>query len=204
MTNQHPPRPTTVEVIRHETLFKAYSRLDRYLLRHEQYAGGMGPVVSREVLERGHAVAVLLFDPDRDSVVMIEQFRPGAYAAGMDPWLYEVVAGIIEEGETAEAVARRETLEEAGLEPQGLFRVQSWLASPGISSESIELWCGRVDSRQAGGLHGVAAEGEDIRVIVVPLTEVRDNLRAGRYTNAATLVALQWLLLNEDDIRKKI
>ncbi|GAB3115554.1 NUDIX domain-containing protein [Novispirillum itersonii] len=199
-----PIRPTAVDVVQHETLFKSYSRLDRYLLRYEQYAGGMGPVVSREVLERGHAVAVLLFDPDRDCVVMIEQFRPGAYAAGMEPWLYEIVAGIIEDGETPEEVARRESVEEAGLEPQGLFRVQSWLATPGISSESIELWCGRVDSRQAGGIHGVEAEGEDIRVIAVPLPEVRENLRTGRYTNAATLVALQWLLLNEDDIRKKL
>lgn len=197
-------RPTAVEVVKHETLFKAYSRLDRYWVRYEQFAGGMGPVVSREVLERGHAVAVLLFDPDRDSVVLIEQFRPGAHAAGMDPWLYEIVAGIIEDGETPEEVARRESLEEAGLDPQNLFRVQSWLATPGISSERIELWCGRVDSRQAGGLHGVEEEGEDIRVLAVPLTEIRENLRAGRYTNAATLVALQWLLLNEDDIRKKL
>ncbi|WP_019643704.1 NUDIX domain-containing protein [Novispirillum itersonii] len=197
-------RPTAVKVAQKETLFKAYSRLDRYRLRHELFAGGMGPEVSREVLERGHAVAVLLFDPDRDCVVLIEQFRPGAYAAGMEPWLIEVVAGIIEDGETAEDVARRETIEEAGLIPEKLFRVQSWLATPGISSESIELWCGRVDSRQAGGLHGVAAEGEDIRVFVSPLPEVRQALRDGRYTNAATLIALQWLLLNEDDIRKKL
>lgn len=198
------PGPSAVEIIQHETLFKAYSRLDRYRLRHELFQGGMGPEVSREVLERGHAVGVLLFDPERDTVVMIEQFRPGAYAAGMDPWLLEIVAGIVEPGESPVEVAVRESQEEAGVTPTALFQVQRWLATPGISSETLELWCGRVDSSQAKGFHGLPEEGEDIRVVLMSVDQVRESLTNRDLSNATTLIALQWLLLNLGDIRQKL
>src|SRR5512143_2878914 len=103
-----------IEIVERRIGYRGYFRLDVYRLRHRLHEGGWSDVISREVLERGHAAAALLYDPARDAVVMIEQFRVGALAAGRAPWLCELVAGIIETGETPIDVARREALEEAG------------------------------------------------------------------------------------------
>jgi ADP-ribose pyrophosphatase len=196
-------RPSQVEMVAKEPLYRGYTHLDRYRLRHELYAGGLGPELSREILDRGHAAALMLYDPDADAAVMIEQFRPGAYGAGWEPWLLEVVAGIIEPGEAAEDVCRREAEEEAGVTVSTLFKVQGWLATPGICTETIELWCGRVDSTRAGGIHGLDHEGEDIRVVVLGLDALRGLLDAGALTNATSVIAVQWLLLNRAAVRRR-
>jgi ADP-ribose pyrophosphatase len=192
-----------VEVISKETVFKGYFRIDRYRLRHRTFAGGWSGEVVREVFERGHAVVVLLYDPDRDAVALIEQFRPGAYAAGWNPWLIECVAGIIEEGESPADVARRETMEEAGSEPTDMIHVGDYLVTAGGSSESCRLYCARVDSSVIGGLHGLAHEGEDIRVMVVPTDEALGWVRSNKINNAMAVLALQWLALERDDLRRK-
>jgi nudix-type nucleoside diphosphatase (YffH/AdpP family) len=119
-----------VLVLEQTVAFDGFFKVIRYRLRHRQFAGGMGAELVREVLERGHAVVVLPFDPMRDQVVLIEQFRIGALGVVADPWLVEPVAGIIEPGETAPEVARREALEEAGLELMDLVPACSYFASP--------------------------------------------------------------------------
>jgi len=165
-----------IEILDKSEQYKGYFRINRYRLRHRLYAGGWSGELQRELFERGHAVGVLPYDPAADSVVLIEQFRIGALVAGMGPWLTEVVAGIIEEGEAPEEVARRETREEAGIEVMDLMPICRYLVSPGGSSESVILFCGRVDSRGAGGIHGLAAEHEDIKVDVVPYAEAMRRL----------------------------
>ena len=192
-----------VRILARETVYQGYFRVDRYRLRHRRYDGGWTEELTREVFERGHAVGVLLYDPRRDEVVLIEQFRVGAQAAGLAPWQLEIVAGIIDPGETAEAVARRESLEEAGLTLLELAPITAFLLSQGAVSETIRLFCGRVDSTDAGGIHGLADEGEDIKVVVVPCAELPGLLAAGKVTNATGLVALQWLLLNRDELRAR-
>ena len=114
------PSSKTVELIERTTAFEGYFRIDRYELHHQLFAGGMSDPLTREVYERGHAAAVLPYDPQRDAVVLIEQFRIGAYAAGREPWLIEIVAGIVEAGETSSDVAQRELHEEAGLSAAAL------------------------------------------------------------------------------------
>ena len=99
-----------VEILERSTPFQGYFRIDRYHLRHRTHDGGWTAPMSREIFERGHAVGILLYDPRQDRVGLIEQFRPGALAAGWHPWLIEVVAGIIDDGETPEAVAVRDEL----------------------------------------------------------------------------------------------
>ncbi|WP_041795620.1 NUDIX domain-containing protein [Pararhodospirillum photometricum] len=195
--------PSKVEIIARETAYKGYLQVDRIRLRHELFAGGQGPEVRREVIERGHAVAVLPYDPGTDTVVLLEQFRPGVWAAGETGWMLEIVAGIIEDGETAEAVARRESLEECGLAVEALEPVGRIFVSPGILTETVTIYCGRVDASQAGGIHGVAAEGEDIRVFALPATEALAWLQAGRFTNATALVAMQWLALHREALRAR-
>lgn len=191
-----------VEIVSRETVYKGYFRIDAYRLRHSLHAGGMSPELTREVFERGHAVAAILYDPDADAVVLVEQFRIGAHSAGMPAWELECVAGIIEDGETPEAVVRREAVEESGLTVGELIPVARYLSSPGGSSETVEIFCGRIDSRGAGGIHGLPEEGEDIKVVVLPYTDLERMVFAGTIGNAMTLIAAQWLVLNRAEVRK--
>lgn len=192
-----------VEIIEKSTPYQGHFRIDVYRLKHRKFDGGWTQELSRELLERGHAVAVLLYDPARDRVVLVEQFRIGALAAGLEPWMVEVVAGIIEPGETAEAVARREVMEESGCTVGALEPIGEVLLSPGGSSESLALFCGRVDSSGAGGIHGLDHEGEDIRVLVMPPAEALARVMATRGANANAVIALQWLALNRERLRAR-
>lgn len=193
-------RDPRIEIIEKTEAFKGYFQVDRYRLRHRKFDGGWTAEMRREVFERGHAAAVLLYDPVLDQVVMIEQFRVGAHAAGEEPWLIEVVAGIIDPGETAEAVVRREAMEEAGCEIRALAPIGRYLVSPGGSSETLTLFCGKVDASGAGGLHGLEHEGEDIRVLPLPRSQALKLLSEGAVANFTAVVALQWLALNCTEI----
>lgn len=195
------PKHPDVQVLERRTVYQGYFRIDRYRLRHRKHDGGWSGEMSREIFERGHAVAVLLYDPDRDAVALIEQFRPGALAAGWEPWLVETVAGIVEDGERNEDVARREVREEAGCDIQEMVPITRYLVSPGGTSESMTLFCARVDSRDMGGIFGLDAEHEDIRVIVVPADDAIAMI-GGRAANSMTIIALQWLALNRERLRK--
>ncbi len=193
-----------VEIVVRETAYQGYFRIDRYRLRHRQFDGGMGREFMREVFDRGHAAALLPYDPVLDKVVLIDQFRIGAYAAGRQPWLTEIVAGIIEDGESAEQVARRELMEEAGLELIGALEpVAEFLVSPGCSTETVTVFCGRVDATRAGGIHGLAHEDEDIRVLAMSFAAAMARLEAGRIGNSPGIIALQWLALNRQSLRDK-
>ncbi|MDA1099654.1 MAG: NUDIX domain-containing protein [Proteobacteria bacterium] len=192
-----------VEILEQRTVYQGYHRVDAFRLRHSLYQGGMGAEIKREVLERGHAILVLPYDPVRDEVVLIEQFRIGPFARGDQPWCLEVVAGIIEDGEELEAVVRREAREEAGIELRDITHAMDCYTSPGVSSEQISIFCARTDASLAGGIHGVEAEGEDIKVIVLPFPDVMTALVDGRINVAPVIVAIQWLALHKADIRKR-
>jgi ADP-ribose pyrophosphatase len=201
-----PPAPTRedVELIATEPLHRGYFQVDRYRLRHRKFDGGWTDEVSRELLERGHAAAVLLWDPGTDAVVLIEQFRIGAYVGGQDPWQIEIVAGILDaDGEGPEDVARREAEEEAGCTVTALAPVFTILASPGAMSETIALYVGRVDSAGAGGIFGLAEEHEDIRVHVVPLDEALAWVDGGRIANTPAIITLQWLHRHRDALKAR-
>lgn len=190
-----------IEIIDKTLRYKGFFEIVRYRFRHRLFAGGWSGEIEREVFERGHAVAVLPYDPAADAVVLIEQFRIGAFVAGMRPWQTEIVAGIIEEGEASEDVARREAEEEAGATVGALIPICRYLVSPGGASESVQLYCGRVDSKGLGGIHGLPHENEDIRVEVQPFAAALETLNAGKIGNAVTIVALQWLALNREQVR---
>lgn len=192
-----------VEVLGCETCYEGFFRLEKLRLRHSLHAGGMGPVLTRERIERSDVAAVLPYDPQRDEVVLIEQFRVGALADAAGAWMLEVVAGLIEPGETPEQVARREALEEAGCEIHELVPVAGFYAHPARSSEKSFLYCGRVDAGGAGGVHGLAQEGEDIRVLAMPSGEALALLASGRINSAWPIIALQWLAANRDALRSR-
>lgn len=189
-----------VTLLKDELSFKGFFRLRTLTLRHRCF-NGESITITRELFDRGRAVCVLLYDPARDTVVLIEQFRTGAFMGiKAEAWQYELVAGMVEEGESDREVARREAVEEAGADIQGVTHMLDYFVSPGGTNEQVGLYCAWVDSRGMGGIHGLPEEGEDIRVVTVPLADAIAATRNGRINNAATLLGLQWLQLHRDDL----
>lgn len=201
----HPAgRPNPVSLLARDTVFQGHYRVDRYRLRHQQYDGGDGPPISREVFERGHGVVVLPYDPVRDRVVLIEQFRIAPYAVGDPPWMIEAIAGLIDDGEAPEDVARREAREEAGLSLDRLVRIMRVYVSPGGTTETLTLFAAPIDLPDGtGGVHGLAAEGEDIRVLLLDADAALAMIEDGRITAAPAVLALQWLALNRAEFGHK-
>ena len=186
------------QVLARNTLFQGFFRMVEYRVRHRLFGGGWSGEVRRELFERGHAVAVLPWDPRSDRVALVEQFRVGALADPESPWQLELVAGMVEEGELAEAVARRELMEEAGIADVELVPLCDYLVSPGGSDERMTLFCALADLGGVGGIHGLADEHEDIRVLVVDRDEALAGLQAGLCNNAPLIIALQWLALHHE------
>lgn len=189
------------DLLANETLYRGFFSLQQYRLRFEYFDGSWSEPIEREIFERGHAVAVLPYDPERGEVVLIEQFRPGALDAPTGPWLAEIVAGMIEPGESAEDVARRESDEEAGLAIDELYPLTRYWVSPGGTTESIYLFLARVNTAEidrdgdglVDGRFGLDYEHEDIRVRVVPIEQALADVEGGRIVAAAPVIALLWL-----------
>ncbi|VEB95405.1 ADP-ribose pyrophosphatase [Cedecea lapagei] len=192
-----------VEIIARETLYRGFFSLELYRFRHRLFNGEMSGEVKREIFERGHAAVLLPYDPVRDEVVLVEQIRIAALDSSETPWLLEMVAGMIEEGESVEDVARREAVEEAGLVVGRTRPVLSYLASPGGTSERLSILVGEVDATQARGIHGLEEENEDIRVHVVSREQAYQYVEEGSIDNAASVIALQWLQLHYEQLRRE-
>lgn len=182
-----------VEISSDEIVYGGFFKVRKFSLRHKLFAGGWSEQISRELFVRDEAVGVLLYDPDRDLIALVEQFRIGALEDETGPWCLEVVAGIIDSDETPEQVAIRELKEEADVVVDRLEYICHYLASPGGSNERLHLYCGYCDLSQVAGVHGLDCEGEDIKVHVMAAEEVFDQLYSGRFSNAATMISLQWL-----------
>jgi ADP-ribose pyrophosphatase len=182
-------------LVNEETAFQGYFRVKRLTLEHKTFSG-QSIEITRELFQRGDAVCVLLYDPAKDRVVLVEQFRVGSLQ-GPSPWMLEVVAGVVEEGETSEQVAKRESIEEAGLtigEPKRIIR---YLPSGGGCDEWIDLLYAEVDSDQANGIHGLPEEGEDIRVHVLSSDDAIALVNQGIINSSPAIIGLQWLALNK-------
>lgn len=191
------------EVLDKQTVYQGFFRLEQYTLKHTLFNGGWSQPITRELFRRGNCVAVLLYDPDRDEVVLIEQFRVGAVYEPQRAWLIEIVAGAIEDGETAEDVAYREAIEEAGCEIKELLEIQQFYTTPGGCSERITLFCGRVDSTAVGGVHGLVEEDEDIRVSAVKFADVFQMLEDGLIESGIPIIAIQWLYIHRDTLKTR-
>lgn len=173
-----------------EPLHEGFFRLDAYSVEHDRFDGGRLNIV-REHLERGDAVAVLLYDRHKDMVLLIEQFRIGPAVRHDDAWLLEIVAGMLDAGEDIQACARRECIEEAGYEPEELKPLGSYYVSPGGSSERIHLFLGEVDAdRQEHDGGGLEHEHEDIRVHWVKRSQALAWVQNGRIHSGAPMLAL--------------
>lgn len=192
-----------VRMLETERVFDGYFAIDRITVQHRGFAGGWCDPVTREVFERGNAVGVLPYDPVDDSLILIEQFRAGSLRDADSPWMLELVAGIVEPGESDEELVHREAMEEAGCELGQLEPIASYYPSAGACTEHVRLYCGCVLSARVGEVLGLDEEGEDILVHRLPRAEVLEMLRNDRVNNGHTLVALQWLALHGEQLRQR-
>ena len=188
-------------IIEEKIQYQGFFSLKSVTLKHTLYKGGWSQPITRELFQRGNCVAVLLYDPVRDEVVIIEQFRIGALQMPEQAWLLEIVAGAIEPGETAEEVAYRESIEEAGCEIQQLIKINDFFTSPGGTSELLSLFYGRVDTTHVGGIHGLDHEDEDISVTTMKFDKVYQLLLDGKILSAIPIIAIQWLFINRENLR---
>ena len=188
-----------IEILGEQTLYEGFFTLKRIQFKHKLFAGGESGVVTRELLIKGAASAVIAYDPKEDSVILVEQVRIGAAyhpESNRSPWLLELIAGMVEKGEKPEEVALRESEEEAGIQVRNLTHCLSVWDSPGGTVERIHLFAGEVDSSRAKGIHGLAEENEDIRVHVVKREQAYQWMCEGKIDNGIAVIGLQWLQLN--------
>ena len=188
-----------IEILGEQTLYEGFFTLKQIQFKHKLFAGGQSGVVTRELLIKGAASAVIAYDPKEDSVILVEQVRIGAAyhpESNRSPWLLELIAGMVEKGEKPEEVALRESEEEAGIQVKNLMHCLSVWDSPGGTVERIHLFVGEVDSSQAKGIHGLAEENEDIRVHVVKREQAYQWMCEGKIDNGIAVIGLQWLQLN--------
>ncbi len=185
-----------VEVLGRKTVYQGFFRMDQIKLRHRLFGGGWVGPVARELFVRRSVMAVLPYDPANRLVGLLEQFRIGALADKTSPWLFELVAGICDPGETPQQTAHRELEEEAGLTDVEIVPIHEYWVSPGGTDEMLSLFCGLTNLKGAEGVFGVEHEAEDIRLHVIALDEAFEMVEQGHCNNAATIIALQWLRLN--------
>lgn len=190
-----------VKIIKREILFKGRFIYACYRLQFKLYDGSWSKEISREVLERVPAVAILPYDPVLDRVVLIEQFRPGTLNNKPGPWVTEIIAGIIEDDSSPADVAIREAYEEAGCKVSDLQLIQHFFVSPGGSTEEVSIFCGRVDASNVEGIHGLEDEHENIRAFTLSVDEALNKLHNHEIKTAPAVVALQWLEINHAKLR---
>ncbi|SHO56110.1 ADP-ribose diphosphatase [Vibrio quintilis] len=191
-----------LDVVKKETLFHGFFKMVKYYFKYRKFEGGWSRVVEREMFQRKRAAAVLPYDPQTDQVVLIEQIRVGALEHE-HPWQLEIVAGIVEENESPEALVRREAVEEAGMDVQRIEKITSYFPSSGGCNEILDVFIGEVDASLAKGVHGLDNEDEDIQVHVVSREEAYHWVKNGKIENGASIIALQWLELNRREIREQ-
>jgi ADP-ribose pyrophosphatase len=182
-------------------VFSGYSRIKQYRFRFPLFKGGESTLIQREVFVRPPAVAVLLYDPDTNQVVLIEQFRIGALGESESPWILEIVAGVIDEGDTPVQTAIRETLEETGYSIQSLIPICHCFVTPGLSNEKIYIYCAKINAKTEGGIYGLTDHGEDIKVHLMDREKAFQLLSQGKIISAPTIMALQWLQVNYSSLR---
>jgi ADP-ribose pyrophosphatase len=198
MTNLWVPhfKTSDVTILKEETVFSGYSKVKQVEVQIPLFQGGVNHRLQRELLCRPSAVAVLLFDPEKNQVVMIEQFRAGGLFERESPWMLEIVAGVVEPNDTPLASAYREVKEETGCEVLSLIPICSYFVSPGICTEKIIIYCARVKAPEATEFHGLVEEGEDIKIHMFSPEDAFLLLAQGKIVSSPTVIALQWLQLN--------
>jgi ADP-ribose pyrophosphatase len=182
-----------------QRVFDGFFKVDEFTVSHEQLDGAMSADQKRLVFERGDAVAVLLLNLESKSVVLVEQFKTPALVgrqrddpSTLDGWILETMAGIVEQNETPEAAAIRETMEETGYQIRRPKLIASFFSSPGGTSERIFLYFAEVRESDRLGKGG-GIDDEDVKVVPMTLDDLFDGLAKGAFEDPKLIVAAYWL-----------
>lgn len=204
VTRRHRAEPGDVAVDRFRQPYANFFAIEEYDLRYRRFDGRMSERINRAVFVSGDAVTVLPYDPLRDRVLLIEQFRAGPYGRGdPQPWLLEAIAGRIDPDETPGQAARREAVEEAGLPLGALEKVGAYYPSPGAKSEYLYSYVALCDLPDGvEGVFGVEGEAEDIRGHLVSFAEFMALVASGEVDNGPLLVTALWLQRERARLRR--
>lgn len=199
------PRPDDVTVEHHAVPYAQFFGVEEEDLRFRRFDGSLSEVVKRAAFIMSDAVTVLPYDPVRDCVMVVEQFRFGPMARGdRNPWSLEPIAGRIDVLETPEEAIRRETREEAGLELGELLPIGRYYPSPGAVTEFLYSYVGLAElTRAKEGVNGLASEAEDIRAHVIPFAQLMKLVDSGEVLNGPLLLSAHWLARNRDRLRQR-
>jgi len=197
-----------VDIQESRECYSGFLKVSQLQLRHRLFGGGWSGTVTREIVQRAAGVGVLLYDPELDKVLLVEQFRVGCLDSHRGPWKLELVAGLIDKDESPEQVAIRETGEEADIEIGHLLPVCNYCLSPGSSSEYMHTYCAGFDAAEVAAkpqqVFGLNEENEDIRTVLLSRAEADKAIVDGSIDNAMTIIALQWLGLNLGVVQEKL
>lgn len=189
-------KPSRIRIVEEKTVWKRFIHL-RTIVLEQTRADGRVEWLDREVHDHGAAAAILLVDPARQTVVLVRQFRPGAFFGGHpDGFLLEVPAGLLDEDSPEDAIAR-EAMEETGYAVRDLTHLFEMYSSPGTLTERVSCFAAHIDSSKRDGKGGgVDGEGEDIEIVEMPVVEAFGLIATGGIVDSKTIMMLQWLMLN--------
>lgn len=183
-----------VSIEEKKTIFDDFFKVEEAYLRFEQFNGQMSPRIRRLNMERGNSVAIVILNKDTNQLVMVTQFRYPTYQNG-DGWTIEIIAGMVDPGETPEQTLKRELDEEIGLKLETFERIAAFYPSPGGSSEQIHLYYAEVSGekakyKQTGGL---LSHGEDVKAIELSLQDALSKVKSGEIVDAKTIIGVYWM-----------
>jgi GDP-mannose pyrophosphatase NudK len=189
-----------VKILEKKRVLDGFFKVDDVILQHEKFSGSLSKPIRRLNLERGEAVAILIYLQDRNSFVLVRQFRYAAYVSSDTGWIDEIAAGVLEDDNPL-ACAKRECIEETGYEINKFDKIGFVYPTPGITSERIHLYigyCNSHDKKHKGG--GLDTEHEDIKIIEISKDEAYKNAAKGEYKDGKTILAIQHFQLKENGL----
>ena len=184
------------KIVSKKNLYDGFFKMSEIVLKYKKYDGTWTNSISRELFGGAQVSAVLPYDPLKKEIILIQQFRPGTISKNLDNYLIEIVAGIIDEGETPEDAAKRECFEETGCVIKKLIPIQGYFPAPGSSESFYHLFLGETETFSGTRIMGLENENEDIKVQSFKSSKVREIMQKGKILNGLTLIALQWFFLN--------
>ena len=184
------------KILKKKNLYNGFFKMNEVTLKYKKYDGSWTNKIKRELFGGAKVSAVLPYDPIKNEIVLIQQFRPGTIEKKFDNYLYEIVAGIIDPGESPENTAKRECLEETGCEVKKLIPIHGYFPAPGSSESFYYLYLGEIKTFKGERIMGLKSENEDILVKSYKISEVKEKLESNKILNGLTLIALQWFFLN--------
>ena len=200
--------------IKTKPLYQGFFQYQHLAYKHSLYlttnpkTDPQSSLLSREVMCRGDAVVVLLYNRERQNFLLVEQVRAGAvmsehlqsqkssgdYSAS---WLLEPVAGGIAQGEDPESAVHREAMEEAGVKISNLEFILRYYPSPAACDEQILVYAAEYEPNNSVVVAGLDSEDEDIRVVYLSFTEARKTLKKHQFNVSSTIISLQWFFLEK-------